>query len=70
MASDTNLKLPEDILELIWKTYNKEYILPLINNRKESKYIKYIDKWLNDILPDIDVRNYILSIFANNLVSN
>jgi len=37
LLSDTKLRLPEDILEIIWKTYYSHYILPIIKNRQESK---------------------------------
>lgn len=30
------ISLPEDILEIIWKTYYSQYVLPIIYNRKES----------------------------------
>lgn len=36
MMESYTISLPEDILEIIWKTYYSQYVLPIIYNRKES----------------------------------
>jgi hypothetical protein len=33
----TKILLPYDILDIIWKKYYSQYILPIIQNKKESK---------------------------------
>ena len=36
------ISLPYDILDIIWKTYYSQYVLPIIYNQKESQL--YLDK--------------------------
>ena len=43
---DSNkISLPDDILDIIWKTYYSRFILPIIQNKMESKL--YLRDWKN-----------------------
>lgn len=44
-SNKINYVLPDDILDIIWKNYYSQYILPIISNRKESQlYLYFLDE--------------------------